>query len=143
TSGGGGHNVIICKDASTFSTEKQVPIINSWLQNKRTKNPGREWAYDGNKTKIIIEEYIEPKGDKSLIDYKIYCCNGEPLLIHITIDRESNDGKKVGFYDLEFNQLPIRRTDIKPIKNNIAKPINFDKMLEIAKVLSSDFPHVR
>ena len=44
---------------------------------------------------------------------------------------------------MDFNKLPYRRPDIALINNEVEKPKNFERMIEIARILSKDFPHVR
>jgi hypothetical protein len=78
-----------------------------------------------------------------LDDYKFFCFNGEAFCLYVVIDRTASDGIKLGIYDMEFNKLEYRRSDIKPITKDIKKPKNFDEMVKMAKILSKDFPHVR
>jgi len=48
----------------------------------------------------------------------------------------------MNFYDLDWNLLPFTR--IYPITDEpIAKPKNFDRMIEISKELAKEFPFVR
>lgn len=50
---------------------------------------------------------------------------------------------KLSFYDMEFNKTEYYRKDYLPITSNVKKPKNFDLMVEYAKILSKDFPHIR
>ena len=76
-----------------------------------------------------------------LRDYKFYCFNGEPKIIMINSDREI--GKtKADYFDMDFNWLDLKwgyeHADVKPLK-----PTNFEKMKELAVVLSKDIPELR
>src|SRR5699024_4098184 len=86
------------------------------------------------------------KKDKNneLPDYKFLCFNGKVYCMYTRIDDADDNGDaKLGFFDTEFNLLPYRRVDLKPIEKKVEKPKNFYKMVEIAEILSEDFPHVR
>ncbi len=142
TNGGGGENVLICKDKNKLNKEEIKVKLNGWLKLK-TINAGREWAYNGiTEPKIIIEELLEDDSNPggSIDDYKILCFNGEPKIVIFDCDRYI--GHKRNFYDPQWNLLNVS-SDC-PNKNvEIAPPQNLDKMLSIAKILSKDFPFVR
>lgn len=142
TNGGGGENVLICKDKTILDLNEVVEKVNSWLRLK-TIIPGREWAYNGvTEPKIIVEELLEDDSnpDGGINDYKILCFNGDPRIVIFDCDRYI--GHKRNFYDTDWNLLNVS-SDC-PNKNGpIDPPKNFDQMLSIAKVLSKDFPFVR
>lgn len=133
---------VICKD------KKMLDLIH--VKSKLTKSlknnyyvSGREWAYKDIQPKILAEPYMEDYKTKELRDYKIFCFNGIPKLILVTSDRQKGD-EKYNFYDINFNLLPITQTFYKTNNpNNISRPRTLDQMLELAKVLSKDFPHLR
>lgn len=149
TSGGGGNNVIVVKDKSKLDIPKVKVTISKWLNDSTGQiNAGREWAYSGiSETIIIIEEFLEEKGPdgniRPLTDYKFFCFDGKPYYIYVVTDRNPGVSAAFGIYDMEFNKLPyyradeLRQTTIEP------RPKNYDKMIEISKVLSEGFPHVR
>lgn len=107
------------------------------------KNPGREWCYDNRKHRIIIEAKLDCKnGD--LPDYKFFCFDGEPICLYVMQNyREHHELGELGFFDVKFNLLEAHRKDFKPISTQLQKPKNFEKMLQMAKILSKGFPHVR
>ena len=78
-----------------------------------------------------------------LKDYKWFCFNGEPKALFIARDRDNpNVETKFDFYDTDFNHLPMKNghpnSDVK-----IEKPLGFEKMKALAKILSQGIPHVR
>ena len=102
---------------------------------------GREWPYKNIKPRIIAEKYMEDHVDGELRDYKFFCFNGEPKVMFVASDRTS-DQVKFDYFDLCFNHLDIRQKyphADKPLR----KPGTFKKMIELSKVLSKGFPHVR
>jgi hypothetical protein len=138
----GSHTNILCKNKHTLNINNTKNQLNKWLEDWAGK-VGREWAYYDIKPKIVCEEFIDVKNNSDLDDYKFFCFNGEVYYLYVVIDRTADDGIKLGIYDLEFNQLEYRRSDINPITKQLEKPKNFDKMIEMAKILSEDFPHAR
>lgn len=102
---------------------------------------GREFPYKNVKPQIIAEKYMEDHIDGELKDYKFFCFNGEPKALYVASDRAS-DQVKFDYFDLEFKHLEL----IQKYPNSekiINKPVTFDKMIKIAKILSKGFPHVR
>ena len=105
TDGGGGNNIIICRDKKDLNIPDTIKKLNSWL-NVKNVNAGREWAYTGiKKSQIIIEEYLENElnPEAGIDDYKIFCFNGEPYCIVRDVDRYI--GHKRNFYDVNWNNL--------------------------------------
>lgn len=142
TDGGGGENVIICKDKSTADFDDIRIKLNSWL-NRKNINAGREWAYTGiKKSQIIIEEFLENPLDPEagIEDYKILCFGGKPQIIIYDCDRYIEHKRNV--YDTKWNRIFVD-SDCKQKDTVIPKPKNIDYMLEVAAKLSADFPFVR
>lgn len=142
TDGGGGQNVIICKDKSNADFDKMRHELNSWLNHKNI-NPGREWAYTGiKKSQIIIEEYLENPTypEVGIEDYKILCFGGEPKIIIYDCDRYIDH--KRNFYDTDWNRIYVD-SDCHQKDVDVPKPENFEYMLQVAYKLSEDFPFVR
>lgn len=138
----GSHTVILCTDKNKMNFDTTRVTLNSWLNSWSCKM-GREWGYYNIKPKIICEKLLEKDSNNDLVDYKFFCFNGVPFCLYVIVERFLEDGIKLGIYDLNFNQLPYRRSDIRGLNKNVAKPKNFERMIEIAKTLSHDFPHVR
>lgn len=103
----------------------------------------REWSYKNISPLIICEECIMDSQGNLPIDYKFYCFGGEPKYFMISYGEYNHESKNHKF-DMNFNSIDLKfksksNIDYKIIK----KPINFDKMIEIARTLSKPFPHVR
>lgn len=146
TDGGGSTEVYICHENNgKIHTE----IINRFkhFTGRVIKSPGREYAYYGiKKTRIIVEKYLEDELNlsKSIIDYKFFCFNGIALFCQVISNRETNE--TIDLFDREFNhQAGLVGLNEKAHNSvhPIAKPLNYDKMIEVAETLSSDFPFVR
>lgn len=140
--GSGGNNVLICKDRDSLDVMATVKKVNSWL-NIKDINAGREWAYTGIKSsKIIVEEFLEPSDSTSSVieDFKFFCFDGQPYMVQVDSDRYTDHRRN--FYDLEWQPIDIElsypRTD-----KNVKRPDEFNKMLEVVRIISNSFPHVR
>ena len=144
TDGGGGNNIILCNNKERFDFESAKKKLNEWQKQKLKKPAGREWCYEGAKSKIICEKLLPRDSRNDLPDYKFFCFNGKVEFLYVMIDYTDNhDNGKMGFYDKKFNKLPFYRNDFKEIDFDLVKPKNFEKMVEYAEILSKDFPHVR
>ena len=138
-----GLGMYICKDKSKL-TETQIKTIRKNLTRGLKQDyylTGREWPYKNVPRKIIAEQYMEDKETKELRDYKFYCFSGVPKIIMINSDRGT--GKtKADYFDMAFNWLDLKwgydHAIVKP-----KKPNNFEKMKELAAILSKDIPKIR
>lgn len=138
---GSGTNAFITNN-KTEDHEKLRLQAKKWL--RYVCSVGGERCYTDIPPKIVFEKLLPRDKNNDLPDYKFFCFNGEPYCLYTMIDYTDNHANgKLGFYDMEFNQLPCRRMDFAPITQKLEKPKNFEKMVEYARILSKDFPHVR
>lgn len=134
--------LVICRDKRKLDKEKARKKINRSL--KRNYYWGnREWPYKNVKHRIIAEDYLENIAGQGLIDYKFYCFNGEPKYLYVSQGLENHATASISFLTLDWQFAPFRRNDYKPLEVLPEKPKNFDKMIELAKVLSKDVPFLR
>lgn len=142
THGGGGENVLICKNKEQINFEEVKQKLSFDSCPVKTNTMGREWAYYGLMPGLVVEKLLvnEDNPDAGINDYKIFCYNGKPKYIVVDVDRYI--GHKRNFYDLEWNNLHIN-SDCAASDREIEKPIVLDRMLEIAAKLSEGFPFVR
>lgn len=133
--------VFVCKNKEKITINDILEKINNkyGFIVENGKNWSLEPVYD-NKNRIIVEEMIKTFDGHAPYDYKIFCFNGEPKFLFVGSERDID--VKFDFYDLDFNWLDVRQGH----DNNSHRPTrpkNFERMLEIARILSKDFPHVR
>jgi len=134
-----GHT-IICTDKSLLNESKIKRNLQRWLDIDY-QYVGGEWPYASEKY-IVCEKLMESPDGRELTDYKFMCFNGEPKLLFTCLDRFSEGGLKLNFYDLDWNLLPFERHY--PRSNrNIHKPERFNEMISYAKALAKPFPFVR
>ncbi|MFB9861021.1 ATP-grasp fold amidoligase family protein [Salinicoccus siamensis] len=138
----GSQTNIICEDKSKLDLDSVKKTLNSWLF-KRTSKAGREWPYYNIMPRIICEEYLPKDDNGNMVDYKFVCFEGKVAYVFVNTDRSFDGGLRFGIYNEKFEKLPYGRKGLKKTTDSIIKPINYEKMIEIAEALSKDFPHVR
>lgn len=79
----------------------------------------------------------------NLTDYKFFCFNGKVEMVYGVSDRKIGVGAAFGIYTRDFKKLDVSRADEKPQTKTLAKPENYEKMIEVAEKISKSFPHVR
>lgn len=132
-------DVYICKDKSKINYEELRSTVNAWLARKYYKG-FREWPYKNVKPCILAEEYMVDESGTELKDYKFFCFDGVAKALFVATDRGVDT--RFDFYDTEFNHLPFKNGH-EHANKKIVKPQNFEKMLELAEVLSKGYPHLR
>ena len=131
---------IICDDKAQFDKEKAIMQLNNWLLVDFGKIH-YETHYSSIVRKIICEKYLDFSGQKSLIDYKIHCFNGEPAFFAICTERDPKSHSVVSTsYSLEWERLSLLKNEGQV---DIPKPALLTKMIECARILSKPFPYVR
>lgn len=135
---GSGYNIVTTR-LSSLDRSALITNLKKWLK-EDYGNKNLEYHYSDIKPRILIEDYIENKEGKLPIDYKLYCFHGEPKLVLVCTER--TDDLRRDFFDLEWNYLPIGLLD-RANKEMPVKPKSFDRMVEYAKILSSEFAFVR
>lgn len=137
--------LIICRDKSRLDIESAKKKINASLK-KNFYYHGLEWPYKNVKPRIIAEQYMEEKdnvNNNGLTDYKFYCFNGEPNYLYVSEGLENHSTAKISFFNLDFTRAPFEREDYKPFDSSPKKPINYEKMLELSKLLSKGHSFIR
>lgn len=105
---------------------------------------GREWVYQtDSKPVIIAEKYLRDPANTNgaLRDYKILCFNGKPAYI-ICVDGRYTDHYCHVVYDTEWVKQDVVIGESSNAAN-YEKPETFEEMMDIARILSADFPAAR
>ncbi len=122
--------------------EKAASIMDRWLSISYDTVSAFEQQYKGIKPKIYAEECLGGAELQRLSDYKIFCFNGEPKFIEYFIELKPKR-IQMAVFDADWNIQEFYHSADKYDGLPISRPGNFDKMLEYAKILSSDFKFVR
>lgn len=144
TDGGGGNQVLICKDKDKLEVKDFFALMKKWMTAPKGLNAGREWAYENNyPRRIIIEQLIGNNVTKDLPDYKFYCFDGKPQYCQLIQGRNSD--MTIDFYDMEWQHMSFTglSVGISQSKSIVEKPAIFEEMKAIATKLSNGYPFVR
>lgn len=129
--------VILCRDKKKIDWKKQADVMKNWLRENYYYQTG-EWQYKNISPKILCEKMLN--GD--IIDYRFYCFRGKPVIVRITYDA-AHTMRKANF-DLNFRVIPDKNNQNRPdIWSLFERPENWEKMIEVAGILSKEFPFVR
>lgn len=145
----GAGKVIIVEDKSQLNVQKTEATLKQWLSMKISRST-TEFHYRKIKPCIIAEELLElPDSEKglssSMIDYKIWCFNGEPDSFLVCSNR-NDKGCCLSAYDKEWNDCSsalIFGHGHEKRSESLPRPSNIEQMLDVAKKLSHGFPQVR
>lgn len=139
-------SVVICLDKTKLDKQSAKSRLDRAI-NTNYYWWGREWAYKNVEPFIIAEPLLkdnnESKGcsnDTAIKDYKFFCFDGQPKFMYISDDHGINP--HTDFFDMNFDRINMQFRD-KNSTDEIDKPLNFEKMIELSKVLAQGLPFVR
>lgn len=142
--------VLIVKNRDEINIKKIKRKLKRWL-NIPFGYSGAQLHYLSIKPCIIAEELLTnnkddiPISPNSIIDYKVYCINGNPEAIWVAYDR-TYTGVYMTIYDTDWKKHPENLVSSDYYTYNdkdIPKPKCLNEMLEISKKLSQPFQQVR
>lgn len=138
----GSSDVVVVRNKSTMKLYEKIRmkrIINTSMKTNYAFS-AYELHYADIPPKIIAEKFVE-SGESDLRDYKFLCFDGIPYYCWVDVGRYTNHKRNV--YDMNWELQDWTQFHYGNAEEAIEKPINFDKMVEIARTLSAGFPHVR
>lgn len=137
-------SVTICHDKETFDFSAARKKLDQCLH-KDASRWAREWPYQFVERRIFAETLLEnPKcPDADLLDYKVYCFNGEPTYCQVISDRTTTE--KIDFFDMNWIHQPFigLNPNVKNSEKTIERPRTLNEMKEISTILSRDIPFSR
>ena len=136
-----GLGMCICKDKSKLDINKVKSNLKKGLNEDYYKK-FREWQYRDINRKIICEKFLSDGRPGGLMNYKIYCFEGNPKIIHLSKEIEDGSTRRY-FLDTDWNQLPISRPGYISFEIPPEKPENIDELLDTARILAKGFPFIR
>ena len=126
---------LLVKDKSKLDIEGAKQKIKGWMKKDYWREGEIQYRYI--KKKIIIEQHL---GDgEKLKTYKFFCFNGQPKVMYVSLEED----KYIDYYDMDFNKLPYSLPGHEHYPRDIDRPALLNRMIDIATVLSKDFPFVR
>lgn len=129
---------VVCTDKSTFHMEEMRRKYNRLLKRNWYWHCC-EWPYKNIKPRLLIDAYLNDDTGATLRDYKFMCFNGEPKVMYCTVkDKYIYEN----FYDMNFQPMAISHGYDRH-QPEFEKPAAFEKMKELARILSAGIPFVR
>lgn len=132
-----GSGDVIIYENNKYDIKKLKKQLNKNLKLNYAK-VSLEYHYENINSKIICEHFLDDKKHNLPLDYKFFCFNGKPLYVGVYQNRDTQ--LKRTFYDMDWNKQDILKKDK---GKDFEKPKNFNKMIEIAKILSDKRKFVR
>ena len=131
---GSGMN-IVCDDKTKFNLARAKHVLKKWMN----INYGLwqfEYQYLNIEKRIFAEKFLV----NEMINYKFYCFNGIPKLIRVKGNINGTNIYNMYYTNWTISNIEFDFTNyVKDSKNIFKKPINFEKMLYYAKLLSAEF----
>lgn len=143
--GCGKNSNLIVKDKDSLDQVATRKLLDGWLKEKHIGALAAEPQYKGIPPCVLAEELLPiPDGQKSLVDYKIWCFNGKAHYIFTYMNRDGFSAQRMA-YDLDWNPMPeVLQVDSRYRNGEfIPKPSNLDEMIKVAEKLTKPFPCVR
>ena len=135
----GCNDVEICRSKTNFNLNQAKKRLNKAIKNNFTKHLCEYFTVNTEKA-IICEELLEDNINSIPIDYKFYCFNG--LTSGIMVCTERNIKTKYDYFDKNWQYLDWSKKEYRS-NENLLKPENWERMVEIAEQLASPFQFVR
>lgn len=137
-----GTGMCICKDKSKLDIAKVKAELKKGLRENYYLH-GREWPYKDVPRRIIAEKYLkDSENTDGLTDYKIYCFNGRAKMVMIASDRFSEAQTRFDYFDKDYHWLDLEWGNPRSVEPP-PKPALYEKMWEVAEILSAGFPQIR
>ena len=135
----------ICKDKKSADIEKWRRQFKEWDKIEGEGLQTGEWHYSEIPHKLVITKYLDSLGAISVNDYKFHCMHGQVYGCFAAYDRQVGVAHGVQFdhYDIDWHLTDGIRSAWHPKRRLIPKPVCYERMLEVCRILSKDFPYCR
>ena len=129
---------VIVPDKNTLDKQAAKYRLNNALSRDYYHFEHKQWGYKDIPPMILAETYIM----EDRLEYQVFCNNENPVFFLVRSDLGA--GESGGFcvcYSLDWEKVDYRVDKYPEI--DIPKPVNFQKMIEFAKILSKGTLHLR
>lgn len=130
--------IIHDKDSVDFAELKKE--ISEWLKPENTNMNSLARNFYMSTPQVLAEKFMSNYKDQ-LYDYKFYCFDGYVHCVCSSKEHFVDEHYPITYFDTSWNMLDVQSGDHKV--EFIPKPPHFEKMLELAKLLSKGFPFIR
>lgn len=130
---------IIEKDKTKLD-EREVQSYFRFFLRKNYYSYSKESAYRNVTPRVICEPLLFDDSGDIPMDYKVFCFAGRALYTQVDHDRFTNHTR--AFYDRSWNKMEFSIGY--PVSDVLlARPLEFDRMLDASEKLARDLPFVR
>lgn len=142
--------VMVVKEKKDLDIRKTKKALKQWLR-MPYGSQNAQLHYMAIKPCVIAEEllcqdeYLNSISPNSMVDFKVWCLNGEPENILLVYDR-NKDGYCLDLYDTKWNRIDenFNKTWHSEFREeSVKQPECLMEMLSIAKKIAETFPEVR
>ena len=132
----------ICTNKDDFNS-KVKNKLNGYMNGLYGQDKA-EWLYWHINPMLLVEEYLEDQFSE-LVDYKVFCFNGEPKFIMVCTGRSLHSTLRKQFFDTNWKLLPFLADGYSGISlgGNFPSPQSLSEMLQYSRLLSQDAAFVR
>ncbi len=134
---------IIIRNRQDLRPREINKTLNKWLHFPYGALTGQP-HYSVIKPKILCEEFLQqdPGSDELPYDYKFFCFKGKPRFILFYSGRKANHHLTYNLvYDTDWKLIP--GVTNKPAPQEAPRPATLERMLDMARKLSSGLPFAR
>lgn len=142
THGGGNSGVIVCADKNQLDRIKTIHKLQRSLKQDIYKE-FREWPYQYIKKRIIAEQFMSQDDGTPLIDYKLFCFNGQPHYIYVSQNVPGAKRTLSAFLDLNWQLMLFKKKNDSFAHTCPPKPKRLEELTKIASILAKELPFVR
>ena len=135
---GAGWNILV-QDKTEIDTNAIRKTLKQWLSTDYAYSYGYEHHYSFCSPRIIAEQFIESGSD--LLDYKVFCFDGEPEFIEVIGGRSTHPWS--AFVNTRWEAADWRTVSY-PVRVELPeRPSCFNELLNCAALLAKGFAFVR
>lgn len=136
-----GTGMYICTDKKQMDVKKVKEGLKKGLkENYFIYN--REYPYKDVPRRIIAEQFLEPDKElKDLMDYKLFCFDGEVKIIEVDYNRFIHHNRNL--YTPEWKRMEVEIEFPSEPGKEFQRPNGLEMAIEAAQKLSKGIPHVR
>jgi hypothetical protein len=127
---------IICSDKSKLDIKETEKKLRRWMKEDFSKF-NAEPHYSKIPRKMVCEKFLEGE----VINYNIYCLNGEPTFFSLAGGLGDGVGEHLTYYNVDGTVANFKNRNYDTHENKLSTML--PEMVEIAREISSDFPMVR
>lgn len=128
---------LICDNKDSITEEMVLKLADRWLHEEYPR-ACIEPHYKKIPKRVIVEEFLQ--NAETIIDYKFHCFHGKPDFILVCGNRAKGVQKRL--YTLNWEPIDEMVGSEKG-SYEFDRPNKLEEMLQISKILSSDFDFVR